>query len=133
MGRPLKSEPDVIVDKAVHLSWRQGYSGTTPMGMVKELGIGSLYRSFESMHYLFSLALRRYSADRHESLVEGLEGDGPMRQELKAAAVPLSGVGSPERSCFLVNSSGGLGMSTGRGRRLRLISSTASIQHSRSP
>lgn len=71
MGRPLKSEPDVIVDKAVHLSWRQGYSGTTPMEMVKELGIGRLCRSFESKHNLFSLALRRYSADRHESLVEG--------------------------------------------------------------
>lgn len=133
MGRPLKSEPDVIVDKAVHLSWRQGYPGTTPMEMVKGLGIGRLYRSFESKHSRLSLALRRYSADLHESLVEGLEGDGPIRRELKAAAVPLSGFGSPERSFFLVNSSGGLGMSTGRGRRLRRVCSTASIQHSRSP
>lgn len=133
MGRPLKSEPDAVVDKAVHMSWRQGYSGTTPMEMVKGLGIGRLYRSFESKHNMLSLALRRYSADRPESLVEGLEGDGPMRQELEAAAVPLSGVGSPERSFFLINSSGELGISTGRGRRLRLISPTTSIQRSRSP
>jgi TetR/AcrR family transcriptional repressor of nem operon len=109
MGRPLKSEPDVVVDKAVELSWRQGYSGTTPVELVNELGIGRLYRSFESKHNLFSLALRRYSADRLESLAEGLEGDGPMRPKLKAAAVPLSGVGSRERSFFLVNSSGELG------------------------
>lgn len=92
MGRPLKSEPGVIVDTAVDLFWRQGYSGTTPMEMVKELGIGSRFRSFESKHNLFSLALRRNSADRKSLL-----------------------------ACLLV------------GWRLRLISSTASIQHSRSP
>ncbi|NDV07644.1 TetR/AcrR family transcriptional regulator [Rhodococcus sp. IEGM 248] len=111
MGRRLKFEQAAAVDRAVDLLWGQGYSGTTPVDLVNELGLGkgSLYRSFDSKHNLFSLAPRRYSAERLESLAEGLEDDGPMRPKLKAAAARLTGVGLHERGCFRVNSIAELG------------------------
>ncbi|NMO50065.1 TetR/AcrR family transcriptional regulator [Actinoplanes sp. TBRC 11911] len=111
MGRPMKFEPDEAVDKAVDLFWRQGYSGTTPVELVNELGIGkgSLYRSFESKRHLFGLALRRYATERLDSLAEGLAGDGPMRPRVRAAVERLSGAGAHERGCFLVNAIAELG------------------------
>lgn len=111
MGRPMKFEPDVAVDKAAEVFWRQGYSGTTPLELVNELGIGkgSLYNSFESKHNLFTVALRRYCVERLEDLGEGLGDGGPMRPKLRAAIERLAGIGVHERGCFLVNSVAELG------------------------
>lgn len=106
MGRPRKFPPDVIVDKAADLFWRQGYGGTTPDNLVDELGIGkgSLYRSFESKHNLFVLALHRYSGQRRQRLAEVLGGPGAVKPRLRAAVESLAGIGEHHRGCLVINS-----------------------------
>jgi TetR/AcrR family transcriptional regulator, transcriptional repressor for nem operon len=106
MGRPPKFPSDVIVDRAADLFWRQGYGATTPDNLVDELGIGkgSLYRSFESKHNLFVLALRRYNEQRQHLLAEVLGGPGAVRPRLRAAVESLAGIGEHHRGCLIINS-----------------------------
>jgi TetR/AcrR family transcriptional regulator, transcriptional repressor for nem operon len=106
MGRPRKFVPEVIVDKAADVFWRQGYGATTPDNLVEELGIGkgSLYRSFESKHNLFVLALRRYSGQRRQLLADVLDGPGAVKPRLRTAVESLAGIGEHARGCLVVNS-----------------------------
>jgi TetR/AcrR family transcriptional repressor of nem operon len=107
----MKFQREAAIAKSMDLFWRQGYSGTTPVELVDELGIGkgSLYHSFESKHNLFTIALRRYTTERLKDL-DGLLGEsGPMKPKLRTAIEQLAGVGAHERGCFLVNSMAELG------------------------
>jgi TetR/AcrR family transcriptional repressor of nem operon len=115
MGRPLKFEAEIVLDKAVDTFWRLGYAGTTPQTLVDELGIGkgSLYHSFDSKHNLFTLAMQRYSAERLQQLADvlrdGLLEDEPVLPQLRTSLQTLTGVGQHRRGCFIVNSVAELG------------------------
>ena len=102
-----------VVDKAVEVFWRQGFTATTPQNLVDELGIGkgSLYNTFKSKHHLFALAMRRYSARRAAELADGLEGPGPALPRLRDAMQTLAGVGEHQLGCLIVNSVAELGNS----------------------
>lgn len=106
MGRKRKFASGAIVDKAANLFWRKGYAATTPANLVDELAIGkgSLYRSFDSKHNLFVLALQRYSVQRVELLAELLDGPGAVRPRLRMAFETFAGIGEHHRGCLMVNS-----------------------------
>ncbi|HEY2673615.1 MAG TPA: TetR/AcrR family transcriptional regulator, partial [Rugosimonospora sp.] len=107
MGRPKQFDPDVIVDQAMELFWRKGFTGTTPQDLVAELGIGkgSLYNTFISKRALFDLALRRYVDIRIAGIVETLEGPGSVTARLRAALRRLADadVALTSRGCLAVN------------------------------
>ncbi|WP_027182898.1 TetR/AcrR family transcriptional regulator [Desulfovibrio inopinatus] len=55
-----------IIDKAIDLFWRNGYSGSSMQQVVKATGLkpGSLYYSFGNKEALFKEALERYAQQR---------------------------------------------------------------------
>ncbi|MBO2458169.1 TetR/AcrR family transcriptional regulator [Actinomadura violacea] len=107
MGRPKQFEPDVAVDQAMRVFWRQGYAATTPQELAQELGIGkgSLYNAFTSKHRLFEMALRRYGEMRVAALEEILERPGPVKPLLRAALERVAAVPDDvlRHGCLAVN------------------------------
>ncbi|CNF03998.1 TetR family transcriptional regulator [Mycobacterium tuberculosis] len=107
MGRPKQFEPDVAVDQAMRVFWRQGYATTTPQELAQELGIGkgSLYNAFTSKHRLFEMALRRYGEMRVAALEEILERPGPVKPLLRAALQRVAAVPDDalRHGCLAVN------------------------------
>jgi TetR/AcrR family transcriptional repressor of nem operon len=105
MGRQPKFDRATVLDNAMGVFWRQGYAGTSPQLLVEELGIGkgSLYNTFDSKHNLFTLALRDYRTMRAQALTARLAGPGPVRPALRAAIAELTGAGSHDHGCLMVN------------------------------
>ena len=62
MPRPREFEPDIVLDRAVRLFWRQGYHHTSMQELEDTMGINrfSIYATFENKHALFLAALERY-------------------------------------------------------------------------
>jgi TetR/AcrR family transcriptional repressor of nem operon len=107
MARPKQFDPDVAVDQAMELFWRQGFAETTPQDLVAELGIGkgSLYNTFASKRALFDLALRRYVEKRVAGVVETLDRPGPVAERVRVALLRLAeaDITVAARGCLAVN------------------------------
>ncbi|MEV5846162.1 TetR/AcrR family transcriptional regulator [Streptomyces sp. NPDC051985] len=109
MGRPKEFDPDVAVEQAMKVFWRQGYGATTPQHLVDALGIGkgSLYNAFGGKRQLFDLALRRY-LDQQASVMRALtEDSSPVKERLRKALRLLveADITDPERrGCLAANS-----------------------------
>ena len=78
--------------------------------LVTELGIGkgSLYHSFDSKQNLFTLALRRYHANRSAAIADTLAQPGLVRPKLRKIMLMLTGVGRHRKGCLVVNAVGEL-------------------------
>ncbi|MFF4775920.1 TetR/AcrR family transcriptional regulator [Microtetraspora fusca] len=76
-GRPRAFDPDVALDRALELFWRQGYEGTSLSDLTAAMGINkpSLYAAFGTKEQLFAKALDRY-----------VSGPGAFAREALAAA-----------------------------------------------
>src|SRR3954465_6327852 len=113
MGRPRKFEADEAVDRAMNVFWRHGYAATTPQALLDELGIGkgSFYNTFDSKHGLFTLALERYKNNRLSFLAKTLKPEGPLRDRILSALRELTGLGTHNQGCLMVNSTAELGRS----------------------
>ncbi len=61
-GRPRKSEPEDILEKAMQVFWAQGYEATSMADIMAATGLhkGSLYQTFGDKKSLFMAALARY-------------------------------------------------------------------------
>lgn len=61
-GRPRSFDEGVVLDRAMELFWRDGYSRTSLQALLKHMGISrqSLYNAFGDKHRLFLAALDRY-------------------------------------------------------------------------
>ena len=70
MSRTKEFDPDVVLDRAMDVFWRKGYTATSIQNLVDEMGIqrGSLYATFGSKHELFLAALDRYRARSYQRL-----------------------------------------------------------------
>ncbi|MFE2185198.1 helix-turn-helix domain-containing protein [Streptomyces sp. NPDC059455] len=62
MARRKEFDPEVALDAAMRLFWRNGYEGTSTSDLVDELGIAraSLYGTFGSKRGLYLAALDRF-------------------------------------------------------------------------
>jgi AcrR family transcriptional regulator len=73
-GRPLAFDPDVALDAAVLVFWRNGYAGADTETLASAMGITkpSIYGTFGSKEQLFMKALDRYAATVGSQSLEAL-------------------------------------------------------------
>ncbi|WP_129839613.1 TetR/AcrR family transcriptional regulator [Streptomyces sp. RFCAC02] len=108
MGRPKQFDPDTAVERAMEVFWSKGYAATSPQDLVDALGVGkgSLYNAFGSKHALFEQALRRYRDSQAAALARLFDGDGPVKERLRAALRLLAETdlaAAGRRGCMAVN------------------------------
>ncbi len=62
MPRPKKYDPEVVVEKAMHVFWEKGYEATSVQDLVEATGINrfSMYQTFGDKRGLFLQALGHY-------------------------------------------------------------------------
>ncbi|NNE45844.1 MAG: TetR/AcrR family transcriptional regulator [Rhodothermales bacterium] len=62
MPRPRKYDPEVVVEKAMHVFWEKGYEATSVQDLVEATGINrfSMYQAFGDKRGLFLQALDYY-------------------------------------------------------------------------
>src|ERR687891_713494 len=80
MARGKEFDPDVALERAMDLFWRQGYEATSISDLVTHLGIAkaSLYATFGGKHDLYVAALDRYIRRPDPDPAEVLAGPGPV-------------------------------------------------------
>ncbi len=108
MARPKEFDPEVVLDRAVEVFWRQGFEATSIDDLVVELGISrqSLYATFGPKERLYQLALDRYRRREADRLGELLAADGPLAPRLHAllhGMVDEMVSDSERKGCFVVN------------------------------
>ena len=105
VGRPKEFDPDLALEKAMEVFWRQGFDGTSVQDLVDHMGInrGSLYDTFGDKKSLFMKVLDRY-AEQQETcgLVQALEQPGPA---FKVLADTLEGMidCKDRKGCLMTN------------------------------
>jgi len=67
MARKKQYIEEEVIDKAMHLFWRNGYENTSMQMLEKEMGINkfSIYSSFGSKHGVFLKSLQSYKKVTH--------------------------------------------------------------------
>ena len=65
MARKKQYIEEEVIDKAMHLFWRNGYENTSMQMLEKEMGINkfSIYSSFGNKHGVFIASLKAYKAN----------------------------------------------------------------------
>jgi TetR/AcrR family transcriptional regulator, transcriptional repressor for nem operon len=107
VSRTKEFDPEVALERAMELFWRQGYTATSVADLVVHLGVAraSLYSTFGSKHDLYVAALERYIQRGNPSLIEALATPGPVlptiRALLRSSAVPSASDVPP--GCMVVN------------------------------
>ncbi|MFT5503824.1 MAG: AcrR family transcriptional regulator [Gammaproteobacteria bacterium] len=74
-GRPRRFDSGQILDSALDLFWKQGYTQTTTRHLETSLSLNqsSIYYTFGSKEKLFDLVLNRYESLTAEALLDPLE------------------------------------------------------------
>jgi len=108
MARSKEFDPNVVLDDAMRMFWRNGYARTSTHQLVTELGIAraSLYGTFGSKRGLYLAALDRYLAgaggQAPELVAQQAESGLAAVRALLEAATALPEQGLPP-GCFSVN------------------------------
>jgi len=87
MPSPKGYKREEVLDRAIELFRRQGYSATSTAELVEELGMNrkSMYAEFGSKQQLFEAALERYSAVNLTRVLAPIEAAGANAQSIKDA------------------------------------------------
>lgn len=108
MGRPKQYDRNDLLDKAIGLFWRQGFSATTTAELVDALGVNrkSMYAEFGSKQGLFEAALERYDDQQLSMVLRHLEAEGAGRAAIERCfeGYARAGRGGMRgRGCLLAN------------------------------
>lgn len=108
MVRVKEFDPEVALERAMELFWRQGYDGTSMADLVEHLGIGraSLYATFGSKRELYLRALDRYTRTHGPDIVRILSAPGPALPAVRAVIelyVRQAAADGVVRGCMVVN------------------------------
>lgn len=105
-GRPREFDPDVALDAARAVFWRQGYPSTSLRDLEDATGLSrpSLYAAFGGKAAIHDRALSRY-LDEYGAHAQHLEGDGPLGARLERwLLATVSMVSDPDHpGCMVVN------------------------------
>ncbi|TQV75826.1 TetR/AcrR family transcriptional regulator [Denitrobaculum tricleocarpae] len=108
-GRPRKSDPDEVLDKAMALFWEQGFEGTSMNDLASATGMAKpgLYATFGDKEALYAKAITRYFDQSEPVFDEIFNTPGPvkdfLRRYLETIAASLNKEDCPS-GCFMVNS-----------------------------
>jgi TetR/AcrR family transcriptional regulator, transcriptional repressor for nem operon len=106
VARTKEFDPEVALERAMELFWRQGYAATSVADLVAHLGVAraSLYATFGNKHNLYVAALERYTRHGDPNLVELLATPGPVLPTIRAMLLATAAP-SPEQppGCLVVN------------------------------
>jgi len=108
VARAKEFDPDLALDRAVELFWRQGYDGTSTQDLVDHLGISrsSLYATFGDKDRLFQKALVRYCESEAGPRHALLSAPGSVLDALRALLLGLADAPTiypDRRGCLVVN------------------------------
>lgn len=72
IGRPLEYNPNIALESAMHVFWRQGYEASSLHDLLKAMGLSksSFYQAFDSKHALFQRCITHY----REAMIEQMQG-----------------------------------------------------------
>ena len=108
IGRPLEFDPDVALESAMHVFWRQGYAASSLQDLIRAMGLSksSFYQAFESKQALFKRCIQFY----RQGLLDQLQGKLRKTESGKAFIQTLfrdvaKETTSPDgrRGCLLMN------------------------------
>jgi AcrR family transcriptional regulator len=107
MARQKQYIEEEVIDKAMHLFWRNGYENTSMQILEKEMGINkfSIYASFGSKHGLFLESLKSYKAKRKQ-LFDTLKNSSNGVEDIKQFfydSVEVCDQEGNEKGCLLTN------------------------------
>src|SRR5246127_5225258 len=79
LGRPRAFDPDVALERAMHVFWAKGYEGASLSDLTRAMRINrpSLYAAFGNKEQLFRKALGRYQTGPMAFLTEALCASRP--------------------------------------------------------
>jgi TetR/AcrR family transcriptional repressor of nem operon len=114
MSRSKKYNDDIVLEKAMHVFWDNGYEGTSVRMLEKEMGINqfSIYSSFENKKNLFIESLKKYREYVKTSRFKDLLKEDAKLKDLDsffhdfALAIRNS---KKRRGCLVVNTTGEIG------------------------
>jgi len=106
LGRPREFDPDVALDNAMELFWRQGYEGTSLSDLTDAMGIAkpSLYAVFGNKEELFRKALDRYALARADAACDALN-EPTSRGAIERLLLGFAGVNASDdvpKGCLMV-------------------------------
>lgn len=109
MARPIEYDRAAVLDRAVDLFWRQGYTATSIDDLVAATGLkrGSLYQAFGNKAGLFEAAMDRYLENGAVKRLTDTADDRPVKAILADILDDLVAFGATDtsrRGCFLTNS-----------------------------
>ncbi len=101
-------DPDLALERAMHVFWEQGYEATGITDLTEHLGIAraSLYATFGSKSELYHRALNRYCTGQARPHLEALEGPGPFLPLIERILHHLANAAAGDRArrgCLVVN------------------------------
>lgn len=115
MARTKTFDPALVIDRAMHVFWRQGYEATSVQELVEalEIGRGSLYDTFGDKHTLFLATLDHYSEMVFTALLPPLQSEGPVRdtlQQFLMRVLDLATAPASPPGCLMTNTLAELGL-----------------------
>tara|TARA_R110002049_G_scaffold220539_4_gene392091 strand:+ start:954 stop:1517 length:564 start_codon:yes stop_codon:yes gene_type:complete len=107
MARKKQYIEEEVIDKAMHLFWRNGYENTSMQMLEKEMGINkfSIYSSFGNKHGLFLESLKSYKAKRKnifDRLINATNGVEDIKQFFYDS-VTVCNQEDNEKGCLITN------------------------------
>ena len=107
MARKKQYNEEEVIDKAMHLFWRNGYENTSVRMLEKEMGINqfSIYASFGSKHGVFLESLKSYN-NKSNAMFEKLKNSNKGVEDIKEFfynSIQFSGFKENHKGCFVTN------------------------------
>lgn len=107
MARKKQYNEEDVIDKAMHLFWRNGYENTSMQLLEQEMGINkfSIYASFGNKHGLFLESLKSYKAKRKiifDKLKSASNGVEDIKQFFYDSVTVCNQEGN-EKGCLITN------------------------------
>ncbi|MCK0132094.1 TetR/AcrR family transcriptional regulator [Flavobacteriaceae bacterium F08102] len=107
MARKKKYNEDEVIEKAMHLFWRNGYAATSMQMLEKEMGINkfSIYASFGNKHGLFLKSIQCYKKQLN-SIFEAFKNSNKGIEDIKDFfynSVRICQIEGNQKGCLLTN------------------------------
>ncbi|WP_430410369.1 TetR/AcrR family transcriptional regulator [Kordia sp.] len=107
MARKKEYSEDVVVEKAMHLFWRNGYANTSMQMLEKEMGINkfSIYASFGNKYGLYLESLKSYKR-KVNFIFEEFKNSNNGIEDIKDFfynSIKICNESGNQKGCFITN------------------------------